>query len=123
MRDFCVAASAAIPLLLLTIASEVRQLALKRLRVETRTEMAADRYAYSEYDIRRGRRGLRILLISGGAGLFIALFSIPFSPEGAPENPWHWTITVLVGLTIAVVFAYAAAVLLRSYAGMRFEIN
>jgi hypothetical protein len=56
MRDFCVAVAAAIPVLLLTIAVELRQLATKRLRAETMTETVYERDVYVESDTRRGRR-------------------------------------------------------------------
>jgi hypothetical protein len=121
MREFCVAAAATIPVLLLTIAVEVRHLATKRLRFQTMTEAAYERKAYVASDTRRGRRRLLALLFTGGIGFFTALFLIPFSPNGYPTQLWHWVIILIVGLTTALVFVYAALVLLRAYEAISYE--
>jgi hypothetical protein len=86
------------------------------------TETVYERDVYVESDTRRGRRKLLTLLVTGGSALLIAIFSIPFTPDGYPTRPWHWAVIVIVGPTTALVFMYTAFVLLRAYEGISYEL-
>jgi hypothetical protein len=109
MRDFCVAVSAIIPLLLLTFAVEHRQ-AIRRMGEvmdaamanKTPEERIEANAAFAERRTVLFGRALTVAVLAE----LLAVSSVPFAPGGAPSNVLWWMLLIGEVLVVALVMAY-----------------
>jgi hypothetical protein len=109
MRDFSVAMTTILPLLLLTMAIETRLGLPKAVSLAKRTQEFVDEVVRDIDDyVNRYAAKFRTFL---GFGVLVecsVLAVVPFMPDGRPEEWFHWAM-IIVGVT--TVLAYASMVI------------
>lgn len=97
MRDFCVAVSAVIPILLLALSAEfaahghLHTRFVKRI-AQDHGDVGARFEEVHRESLWRDVGRVRLLVLLALLTEVGVLGAIPFTPEGVPQEPWHWLV-------------------------------